>query len=70
MTKILNEKYQNNKTDDKTSDERDQIRAIGKKKIIEDEETVQLKTLSTDIEKINRKEIDNVELKNHTLKNR
>ena len=29
--KIPNEKYQNNKTADKTSDERDQVRKIGKK---------------------------------------
>ena len=54
-------KYHNNKTDDKTSNERDQIRQIGRKKIIEDEETVQLQNLSMDIKKINRKEIDNVE---------
>ena len=31
------------------------------RKTIEDEETVQLQNLSTYIEKINRKEIDNVE---------
>ena len=53
--RIPDEKYQNNKTNDKKSDERDQIRTIGKKKIIEDKETVQLQNLSTDIEKINRK---------------
>ena len=29
--KIPDEKYHNNKTDDKKSDERDQIRTIGKK---------------------------------------
>ena len=59
--KIPDEKYQNNKIDDKKSDERDQISTIGKKNIIEDEETVQLQYLSTDIENINIKEIDNVE---------
>ena len=59
--KIPDEKYQNDKTDDKKYDERDQIRKIDRKKIIEDEETVQLQNLSTDIEKINRKEIDNGE---------
>ena len=30
--KIPDKKYENNKTDDKKSDERDQIRIIGKKK--------------------------------------
>ena len=45
-----------NKPDDKNSDERNQMRKINKKKIIEDEETVQLQNLSTAIEKINRKE--------------
>ena len=53
--KIPDGKYQNNKPDDKKYDDRDQIRTFNKKKIIEDEETVQLKNLSTDIEKINRK---------------
>ena len=47
--KILDEKEQNNKTDDKKSDDRDQIRTINEKKIIEDEETVQLQNLSMDI---------------------
>ena len=55
------EKYQNNKPYDKKSDDRDQIRTINKKKIIEYEENVQLRNLSTDIEKINRKEINNEE---------
>ena len=45
----------------KKSDERDQIRKINKKKIIEDEETVQLHNLSTAIEKINRKGSNNEE---------
>ena len=44
-----------NEPDHNNSDERDQIRKIIKKKIIEDEETVQLKNLSTAIEKTNRK---------------
>ena len=46
---IPDEKYQNNKTDDKKSDERDQIGTIDKKKIIEDKEIVKLQNLSTDI---------------------
>ena len=41
--------------DDKNYDERDQIRKIIKKTIIEDEETVHLKILSTAIETTNRK---------------
>ena len=57
--KILDEKYQNNKPDDKKSDDRDQIKTINKEKKIENEETVQLQNLSTYIEKINRKEINN-----------
>ena len=40
-----------NEPDDKNSDKRDQIRKMNKKKIIEDEETVQLENLSTAIEK-------------------
>ena len=47
--------YQMNEPDDNNSDERYQIRKIIKKKIIEDEETVHLKNLSTAIEKTNRK---------------
>ena len=43
-----------NEPDNNNSDERDQVRKIIKKKIIEDKETVQLKILSTAIEK-NRK---------------
>ena len=41
--------------DDKNSDERDQIKKIIKKTIVEDEETVHLKHLSTTIETTNRK---------------
>ena len=41
--------------EDNNSDERDQIGKIIKKTIIEDEETVQLKILSTAIETKNRK---------------
>ena len=59
--KIPDEKDHENKIDDQKYDERDQIWTIGKKIIIEDKETVQLKHLSTDIKKINRKEIYNVE---------
>ena len=54
--KIPDEKYQNNNPDDKKSDDRDQIPKINKTQIIEDEGTVQLKHLSTAIEKINIKE--------------
>ena len=59
--KITDEKYQNNKIDDKKSNERDQIWTIGKKKLFEDKETVQLQNLSKEIEKINRKEQDGLE---------
>ena len=52
---IPDETYQMNEPDDKNSDKRDQIRKINKKKIIEDEETVQLKILSTAVGKTNRK---------------
>ena len=52
---IPDEKYQMNEPDNTNSDERYQIRKIIKKKIIEDEEPVQLKNLSTAIEKTNRK---------------
>ena len=41
--------------DDNNSDERNQIGKIMKKKIIEDEETEQLKNLRTAIETTNRK---------------
>ena len=61
MTKVLMKK-KNNKIDDKISDERDKISTIHKKKIIEDKDIVQLKNLSTDIEKINWKEIDDLGL--------
>ena len=47
--KIPDKKHHNNKMNNKKSDDRDQIRTIGKKKIIEDEETVQLQNLSMDI---------------------
>ena len=68
--KIPNEKYQNNKTYDKKSDERDQIGKIGQEKIIEYEETVQLQNLSTDIEKINRKESNNEESEKSDIEER
>ena len=48
---ISNETYEMDEPDDNNSDERDQIRKIIKKTIIEDEETVHLKHLSTAIEK-------------------
>ena len=47
--------------DDNISDERDQITKITKKKIIEDEETEQMKNLSTAIETTNRKTINHEE---------
>ena len=52
---IPDETYQMNEPDNNNSDERDQIRKLTKKKIIEDEETVHLKNLSTAIETTNRK---------------
>ena len=52
---IPDETYPMNEPDSNNSDERDQIRKIIKKKINEYEETVQLKNLSTAIEKTNRK---------------
>ena len=52
---IPDETYQIDEPDDNNSDERDQIRKIFKKNIIEDEETVHLKILSTAIETTNRK---------------
>ena len=52
---IPDETYQMNEPDNNNSDERDQIRKIIKNKLIEDEETVHLKSLSITIEKINRK---------------
>ena len=48
--------------DANNSDKRDQIRKIIKKTIIEDEETLHLKILSTAIETTNKKEIKNEEL--------
>ena len=48
--------------DDNISDERDQITKIMKKSIIEDEETEQMKNLSTAIETTNRKTINHKEL--------
>ena len=59
---IPDETYQMDEPDDKNSDERDQIRKIMKKTIIEDEETEHLKNLSTAIEATNRKEINNQQL--------
>ena len=58
---IPDEKYQNNKIDDKKYDVRYQIGKIDREKIIEDKEIVQLQNLSTEIEKINRKEFDDLE---------
>ena len=59
---ITDETYQIHEPDNKNSDERDHIRKITKKKIIEDEETEHLKNLSTAIETTNRKKINNEEL--------
>ena len=52
---ITDETYQMDELDDNNSDERDQLRKIIKKTIIEDEETVHLKNLSTNIETTNRR---------------
>ena len=52
---IPDKTYQMNEPDDKNSDERDQIKKITKKTIIEDGETEQIKNLSTAIETTNRK---------------
>ena len=52
---IPDETYQMDEPDDNNSYERDQIRKIIKKTIIEDEGTVHLKNLSTAIEKRNKK---------------
>ena len=65
---IPDETYQMDEPDHNNSDERDQIRKIIKKKIIEDEETVQLKILGTAIEKTNRKEKIMKNQTNQTLK--
>ena len=59
---IPDKTYQIDEPDDNISDERDQLTKIMKKKIIEDEETEQMKNLSTTIETTNRKEINNEEL--------
>ena len=50
--------YQKNKIDDKESEEKNQISKIDEEKIIEDKEIMNLKILSKEIEKINRKEQD------------
>ena len=52
---IPDKTYQMDEPDANNSDERDQIRKIIKKNIIEDEETVHLKILSTAIETTTRK---------------
>ena len=52
---IPDEKYQKDEPDENNSDERDQIRKIIKTTIIEYEENVHLKNLSTAIEPKNRK---------------
>ena len=54
--------------DDNISDERDQITKIMKKNIIEDEETEQMKNLSTAIETTNRKTINHEEQENLSMK--
>ena len=58
---IPDETYQMDESDDNISDERDQITKIMKKKNIEDEETEQMKNLSTAIETTNRKTINHEE---------
>ena len=52
---IPDETYQMDEPDDNISDERDQITKIMKKKVIEDEETEQMKNLSKTIETSKRK---------------
>ena len=52
---IPDKTYQMDEPDDNNSDERDQIRKIIQKTIIEDEQTVHLKNLSTALETTNRK---------------
>ena len=54
---IPEETYQMDEPDDNNSDERYQIGKIIKKTIIEDEETVHLKHLSTAIETTNREKL-------------
>ena len=54
--------------DDNISDERDQITKIMKRNIFEDEETEQIKNLSTAIETTNRKTINYEELENLSMK--
>ena len=55
---IPDETYQMCEHDDKISDERDLLTKIMKKKIIEDEETEQMKNLSKTIETSKRKTIN------------
>ena len=62
---IPDETYQMDEPDDKISDERDQLTKIIKKKIIEDEETEQMKNLSKTIETSNRKTKNHEELEKY-----
>ena len=54
--KLPDEKYQKKKIDDRKSDENNLIGKIDEKKTIEDKEIMKLQNLSTEVEKINRKE--------------
>ena len=65
---ISDETFQIDEPDDNISDERDQITKIMKKKIIEDEETEQMKNLSKTIETAKRKTKKHEELKNLSMK--
>ena len=59
---IPDKTYQMDEPDDNIFDERDQMTKIMKKKIIEDEETEQMKNLSKTIETSKRKTINHEEL--------
>ena len=59
---IPDETYQMDEPEDNNSDERYQIGKIIKKTIIEDEETVHLKILSTAIETTNRKKNEELDI--------
>ena len=59
--KIPDKRYQENKIDDKESDKKNQISRIDEEQIIEDKEIIKLQNLGKEIEKINRKEHNDLE---------
>ena len=61
MTDELVKYTRKNKIDDKESDEKNQITKIDEIIIIEGKEIIKLQNLSKEIEKINRKEHDDLE---------